>query len=86
MNASAPLTLGVTIATNIGRHMDRLGWEFEDLAAAAGVEWWYLIDHRADATHMDLNTLGAVAAALGVCPAELAGGSPQPTPKEDSPQ
>lgn len=64
-------TLGVTIATNIGRHMDRLGWEFDDLAAATGIEWCDLIDHRADATKMELHVLEAVAAALEVCPADL---------------
>lgn len=70
MNASS-IALGVTIATNIGRHMDRLGREFDDLAEATGIEWCDLIDHRADATKMELHVLEAVAAALEVCPADL---------------
>lgn len=69
--SSTTTTLGETIANTINRYLDRLGWDYQDLADHTGLAWAQIVSWRADASDMTMPELEVVATGLGLSPIDL---------------
>lgn len=52
--------IGETIARNINAQLERLGWEYDDLAAASGLSRGEVVAHRGDASDLSMYDLALI--------------------------
>ncbi|MCW2736113.1 helix-turn-helix transcriptional regulator [Nocardioides sp.] len=85
MQTTETINAGEVVAGNIAEELSRRGWDYEQLADAAGLSLHRLTSYAGDASSMTMNELWAVSVALDIRVRELVapgGRGPIPDPSK----